>query len=161
MTRPPIPGEPYRIIASQRTRVLDHLQALDDDDRYGRFATSLSDTGIAAYVGRIDFERDIGLAVAAVDEPVIGFVHLAAAAYRLARYVHDSLQKESPEIGSTTALEILDEQRGEIPAFVRLAVHPCRQPPGAGVACGDETEQTGPRRSQTCRPRISRYPARR
>lgn len=77
MTRPPIPGEPYRIIASQRTRVLDHLLALDDDDRYGRFATSLSDTGIAAYVGRIDFERDIGLAVAAVDEPVIGFVHLA------------------------------------------------------------------------------------
>ena len=73
----PMLGEPYRVTALQRALVLAHLLALSKDDRYGRFATSLSDGGIAAYVDRIDFKRDIGLAVAGGDGGVIGFIHLA------------------------------------------------------------------------------------
>lgn len=69
--------EPYRITALQSSSVLAHLLALNEDDRHGRFATTLSDMGIEAYVSRIDFEKDIGLAVAAADEKVIGFIHLA------------------------------------------------------------------------------------
>lgn len=74
---PPILRGPYRVADAHRASVLAHLLALDNDDRYGRFATSLSDAGISAYVGSIDFTRDIGLAVAGADEQVIGFVHLA------------------------------------------------------------------------------------
>lgn len=73
----PISGEPYRVANGQSASVLAHLLALDNDDRYGRFATALSDAGIAAYVSRIDFTLDIGLAVAGADQQVIGFIHLA------------------------------------------------------------------------------------
>lgn len=70
-------GGPCRIAASQRPAVLKHLLGLSDDDRYGRFATSLSDAGIESYAGRIDFERDICLALAGGDGGIIGFLHLA------------------------------------------------------------------------------------
>lgn len=73
----PMLGEPYRVSNEQRASVLAHLLALDNDDRYGRFATSLSDAGISTYVSRIDFMLDIGLAVAGADKQVIGFIHLA------------------------------------------------------------------------------------
>lgn len=81
MIHRPILGEPYRVTNEQRASVLAHLLALDNDDRYGRFATSLSDAGIADYVSRIDFAQDIGLAVAGTDEQVIGFIHLAPHGY--------------------------------------------------------------------------------
>lgn len=74
---PPIVREPYRVTACQRPALLLHLQGLNDDDRYGRFATSLSDAGIASYVSRIDLQEDIGLAVASADERIVGFIHLA------------------------------------------------------------------------------------
>lgn len=73
----PIVGEPYRVIAYHRPTLLTHLLDLNDDDRYGRFATSLSNAEITSYVNRIDLERDIGLAVASADERIIGFIHLA------------------------------------------------------------------------------------
>lgn len=74
---PPIVGEPYRVIAFHRPALLTHLLDLNDDDRYGRFASSLSDAGIASYVNRIDLEKDIGLALASADGRMIGFIHLA------------------------------------------------------------------------------------
>ncbi len=89
--RQPMPSAPFGIAAGQRAAVLGHLLALDSDDRYGRFATSLSDAAIAAYVGRIDLARDIGLAVADTDARVIGFMHLA---------VHG----DAAELGASVAL---------------------------------------------------------
>lgn len=60
-----------------RERVLQHLLALDADDRYGRFATPLGDAGIAAYVNRIDFAGDLCFATLEDDGSLSGFIHLA------------------------------------------------------------------------------------
>lgn len=61
----PMLGEPYRVTAFQRTTVLAYLLALSEDNRYGRYAMSLSDAGTAVYVGRIDFELRIPTIVTA------------------------------------------------------------------------------------------------
>ncbi len=73
----PLFGEPFRVTTGERPAVLAHLLQLSADDRYGRFATSLSDNGIEAYVARIDFARDIGVATAGNNGQVTGFIHLA------------------------------------------------------------------------------------
>ncbi len=73
------PGEPVRIGAAWRHAVLAHLLALDADDRYARFATALSDAGIAAYVRGIDLQRDICLATTDPAGRTSGFIHLAVA----------------------------------------------------------------------------------
>lgn len=86
----PILGQPYRVTDEHRASVLAHLLALDNDDRYGRFATALSDAGISTYVSRIDLTRDIGLAVVGADEKVIGFIHLA-------------LHRHSAELGASVS----------------------------------------------------------
>ncbi|MFH1659748.1 MAG: GNAT family N-acetyltransferase [Pseudomonadota bacterium] len=70
-------GEPRRLTAAARPAVLAHLLALSADDRYGRFATALSDAGIVAYNGRIDFGDDICLATQESDGRLSGFIHLA------------------------------------------------------------------------------------
>lgn len=87
----PMASAPFRIAAGERTAVLAHLLALDADDRYGRFATYLSDAAIAAYVDRLDLARDIGLAVADADERIIGFIHLA-------------IHGDAAELGASVAL---------------------------------------------------------
>jgi GNAT superfamily N-acetyltransferase len=69
--------EPLRVTTSGRPAVLAHLLQLNADDRYGRFATALSDNGIDAYVARIDFARDICVAISGTDGQIAGFVHLA------------------------------------------------------------------------------------
>lgn len=68
---------PRRLTAVARPAVLAHLLALSADDRYGRFATALSDAGIVAYAGRIDFGDDICLATQESDGRLSGFIHLA------------------------------------------------------------------------------------
>jgi GNAT superfamily N-acetyltransferase len=73
----PLSGEPFRVTAGERPAVLAHLLQLSADDRYGRFATSLSDNGIEDYVARINFARDIGVAITGNDGQVKGFIHLA------------------------------------------------------------------------------------
>jgi len=65
------------VTAGERPAVLAHLLQLNADDRYGRFATSLSDNGIEAYVARIDFAQDICVATTGKDGQIAGFVHLA------------------------------------------------------------------------------------
>ena len=67
----PLFGEPFRVTTGERPAVLAHLLQLSADDRYGRFATSLSDNGIEAYVARIDFARDIGVATAGNNGQVV------------------------------------------------------------------------------------------
>lgn len=73
----PLLGEPFRVTAGERPAVLAHLLQLSADDRYGRFATSLSDNGIEAYVARINFTRDICVATAGSNGQLTGFIHLA------------------------------------------------------------------------------------
>lgn len=70
-------GEPVRLDAVWRPAVRKHLLALSPDDRYGRFATALSDAGIAAYAERIDVARDICFATVESDGRLSGFIHLA------------------------------------------------------------------------------------
>lgn len=60
-----------------RPAVLAHLLALTSDDRYGRFATALSDNAIVAYTERIDFTRDLCFATFEPDGQLSGFIHLA------------------------------------------------------------------------------------
>lgn len=76
ITEPLLAG-PARLTAAARPAVLDHLLALDADDRYGRFATSLSDAGIAAYAAHIDFTRDLCFGMQEADGELSGFIHLA------------------------------------------------------------------------------------
>jgi GNAT superfamily N-acetyltransferase len=70
-------GEPRRLTAVARPAVVAHLLALSADDRYGRFATTLTDTGIAVYGERIDFARDLCFATCEPDGVISGFIHLA------------------------------------------------------------------------------------
>lgn len=68
---------PLRLTAAWRRAVLLHLLALDRDDRYGRFASPLSDDGIATYVAGIDFSNDYCFATIEADGQLSGFIHLA------------------------------------------------------------------------------------
>ena len=68
---------PRRLSENDRPRVEAHLLALDANDRYGRFATALSDAGIAAYAARIDFASDLCFGIVETDGSLSGFIHLA------------------------------------------------------------------------------------
>ena len=68
---------PRRLAETDRAWVEAHLLALDANDRYGRFATPLSDAGIAAYVTRIDFVSDLCFGIVETDGSLSGFIHLA------------------------------------------------------------------------------------
>ena len=70
-------NSPIRLDGNWRPAVLGHLLALDADDRYGRFATTLSDDGIAAYVGRLDFALDLCFGTLETEGSLSGFIHLA------------------------------------------------------------------------------------
>ncbi|MEO5733927.1 MAG: GNAT family N-acetyltransferase [Rubrivivax sp.] len=68
-----------------RTRVLEHLLALDTDDRVLRFGHVASDDRIARYVEQLDFERDLIFGVfdrslRLVAQAHLAFGHEAAAA---------------------------------------------------------------------------------
>ena len=72
-----VAGEACRLSDAARPAVLAHLLALNQDDRYGRFATALSDTGIASYVERLSFADDLCFATQETDGRISGFIHLA------------------------------------------------------------------------------------
>ena len=69
--------ETVRLGAVWRPAVEKHLLALSPDDRYGRFASALSDAAVAAYAGRIDFARDLCLAMVEAEGRLSGVIHLA------------------------------------------------------------------------------------
>ncbi len=76
--RIPLPARPVlRLTPTHRRSVAQHLLALDADDRYSRFASALSDAGIAAYVRRIDFARDPCFGIVEPGGGLSGFIHLA------------------------------------------------------------------------------------
>jgi len=62
-----------------RRRMLRHFLALDDDDRLLRFGTVLPDEQVHAYVGKIDFSRDIVFGVMSRGFQLVGVGHLAFA----------------------------------------------------------------------------------
>ncbi len=66
-----------RLFAEDRAAILAHLLALNGDDRYGRFASALSDHAIAAYVTRLRLDHDAGFGIVGPDGHLSGFLHLA------------------------------------------------------------------------------------
>ena len=65
-----------RIGSSARAALLAHLLALDADDVRLRFGTSLAVPSIAAYVERIDFDRDAVFAVHDDALTIVGAAHV-------------------------------------------------------------------------------------
>lgn len=69
---------PIRALAPRhRPRILDHLLALDAQDRYGRFGQHTSDAQIGRYVDSLDFERDEIFGVFNRKLSLIAMAHLA------------------------------------------------------------------------------------
>ncbi len=66
-----------RLFAEDRAAILAHLLALDCDDRYGRFASALSDHAIAAYVARLRLDHDAGFGIVDTGGRLSCFLHLA------------------------------------------------------------------------------------
>ncbi len=54
-----------------------HLLALDSEDRRLRFGTPIGDSGVQAYVERIDFDRDALFGVMSDDLALVAAAHLA------------------------------------------------------------------------------------
>lgn len=61
----------------QRPRILAHLLALDDQDRYLRFGYAATDAHIGRYVDRLDFERDEVFGVHDWRLDLVAMAHLA------------------------------------------------------------------------------------
>lgn len=72
------PGELIRFAPADAERILDHLVALDVDDRFLRFGYGIGDEGIARYVARIDFARDHVHGVTDAGGRVVALAHIAA-----------------------------------------------------------------------------------
>jgi ribosomal protein S18 acetylase RimI-like enzyme len=71
---------PIRPLAPRhRQRILAHLLALSDQDRYLRFGHAASDAQIAHYVEQIDFERDEVFGIFNRRLELVAAAHLAAA----------------------------------------------------------------------------------
>jgi GNAT superfamily N-acetyltransferase len=68
---------PRRLDGADKPAILKHLLALSPEDRYSRFASTLSDSAIANYVEKIDFERDGGLGIIDSAGTLVAFIHLA------------------------------------------------------------------------------------
>ena len=63
--------------AGQRRRIAEHLQALDEQDRYLRFGYSANDEQIQRYVDGLDFERDEIFGIFNRRLELIAMAHLA------------------------------------------------------------------------------------
>jgi len=72
------PWVPVRLLTSRhRARVLAHLLALDDADRYLRFGIAAPDAQISRYVDSLDFERDELFGIFNRHLDLIAVAHLA------------------------------------------------------------------------------------
>ena len=70
------PAAARRLAAGDRGAILEHLLALNRDDRYGRFASALSDDAVAGYVARIALPPDLAFGIS-IGGPLSAFIHLA------------------------------------------------------------------------------------
>ncbi|MFO1326998.1 MAG: GNAT family N-acetyltransferase [Rubrivivax sp.] len=85
----------------QRERILAHLLALDEHDRYLRFGYAAGDAHIARYVDQLDFERDEVFGVHGRRLDLLAMAHLAYLG-------HDLTQPTSAEFG----VSVLSRLRG-------------------------------------------------
>lgn len=94
--KPPAPSFKWFPIRSlgprHRARILAHLQALQEHDRYLRFGYAASDTHISRYVDQLDFERDEVFGVFNRRLELVAMAHLAYLG-------HDAEQPTSAEFG--------------------------------------------------------------
>ncbi len=74
-TRTPAPIQ--EVPAHHRERVLRHLMALDERDRFLRFGYLASDAQVIRYVEGLDFERDEVVGVYDEDLELVAMAHLA------------------------------------------------------------------------------------
>lgn len=108
-----------------RRRVLRHFLALDKDDRLLRFGSMLSDEGITAYVGKLDFAHDIVFGVYNPTFQLVGVGHLAFTS----KEAHpDSIHYTDKEKVAEFGVSVSKSARGQgvgTRLFERAAVH-CR-----------------------------------
>lgn len=130
-TFPPSPWSKVTAVSGSNAKgwVVDAaLTAYDDPKATARLPLSAAD--------RARFKRELeptplmpsahATLIAKAKEVLGGETDARKAAYKLARYVHTSLRKESPDVASTTALEILREGRGDCSEHCVLFVTLCR-----------------------------------
>ena len=104
-----IPALTVRLRDADRPALLEHLTALESEDRRLRFGTPLRDEAIAEYVGRIDFGRD-------------GVVAVHDGSMRLLAVIHIAITDGSAELG----LSVLPEARNQgvgTALFARAVMH--------------------------------------
>lgn len=108
-----------------RRRVLRHFMALDKDDRLLRFGSMLADEGVTAYVGKIDFARDIVFGVYNPTFQLVGVGHLALTS----KEAHpDSIHYTDKEKVAEFGVSVAKSARGQgigTRLFERAATH-CR-----------------------------------
>lgn len=97
----------------QRPRILAHLLALDDNDRYLRFGHAASDAHIGRYVDQLDFDRDEIFGVHGRRLDLLAMAHLAYLG-------HDIDHPSEAEFG----VSVLPRQRGR-GLGARLFEHAC------------------------------------
>lgn len=84
--RPQVRWYPVRALAPRhRPRILTHLLALDERDRYLRFGHAVSDAHIARYVDQLDFDRDEVFGVFNRRLDLVAMCHLAYQGHDLSR----------------------------------------------------------------------------
>ena len=104
-----------------RRRVLRHLLALDSNDRLLRFGSMVPDEQIAAYVGKLDFSRDIVFGVVNNVFQLVGMGHLAFASA-------DGRKSTTKEQIAEFGVSVSKSARGQgvgTRLFQRAAIH-CR-----------------------------------
>jgi RimJ/RimL family protein N-acetyltransferase len=108
-----------------RKRMLRHFVALDRDDRLLRFGSMLGDEQVTAYVGKIDFARDIVFGVYNGRFQLVGVGHLAFAS----KEAHpDSVNYTDKEKVAEFGVSVSKSARGQgvgTRLFERAAIH-CR-----------------------------------
>ncbi|WP_234413950.1 GNAT family N-acetyltransferase [Ideonella sp. A 288] len=81
-----LPWIPIRSLApAHRDRILDHLHALSDRDRYLRFGYQANDEHLARYVDSLDFDRDEIFGVFNRRLEIVALAHLACPARDVAK----------------------------------------------------------------------------
>jgi len=66
-----------RLAALDTAQIVEHLLTLNADDRHARFSALVSNQGIADYVGRINYRRDLCIGAMSPHFGLLGFIHLA------------------------------------------------------------------------------------
>ncbi|OGB27704.1 MAG: histone acetyltransferase [Burkholderiales bacterium RIFCSPLOWO2_02_FULL_57_36] len=108
-----------------RRRLLMHFLALNDNDRYLRFGSMLSDELITKYVQMINFSRDAVFGVYDNDFKLVGVGHLAFAPRDVLPIVSDATTKERvAEFGVSVSASARGIGVGS-KLFERAAIH-CR-----------------------------------